>query len=140
MTAAAAEPDSNVLRFTSDEKRDTTRDVIPLQLGDSDEVYTAVRPKIATLLALGEVLVGNNVMAQAGALNSLITDIFDEPSAEALRARLADPEEDLDLDSPELTNMLEYLMGAWYERPPTQRSASRRSPARTGKRSTVRRR
>lgn len=125
----------------ADTDRDTTHDVVPFQLGDNPQVLVGKRPKLAILLDLVSLLMDDTKpMAQAAGLREFIDVVLDDESAKHLHARLSDPKDDLDLDSPGFTMMFQTLVGLWYQGPTGGPRGSSRSPARTGKRSTVRKR
>ena len=138
MTQTADGYDGEVLQFAgADEDRDRSNDHVPFQLAGDDTIYEARRPKIAVLLrcvkALGD---DQDELAQVAAFDDLLDRILEPESAAALRERLEDDDDDLDLDSPGIANMFQTLVGLWYGRPTGRRPASRRSPSRTGRRST----
>lgn len=142
MTVQPAYDASDVLQLPGgDTDRDTTHDVVPFQLGENPHVLVAHRPKLALLLDLvGVMTEDTNPVAQAASLQQFIDVVLEKESAAHLHKRLRDPADDLDLDSPGFTMMFQTLVGLWYQGPTGGRSASSRSPARTGKRSTVRKR
>lgn len=138
MSETDTEPE--VLQFAgAATDRDKTNDHVAFQLADDETVYHARRPKMAVLLRVVRVL-GDDTdeMAQAAAFDDLLERVLEPESAEALRNRLEDDDDDLDLDSPGIANMFQTLVGLWYGRPTGRQPASRRSPSRTGKRSTGR--
>lgn len=137
---APPEEEATVLQFAGAETdRDTTNDHVPFQLGEDPEVYHAKRPKMAVLLQVATALDDDtNPFAQATAFNDLIDKVLEPASADAIRARLEDEDDDLDLDSPGIENMFQTLVGLWYGTPTGKRPASRGSRPRTGRRSTVR--
>lgn len=132
--------EDDVLQFAgAEENRDKSNDHQPFRLAGDDTVYHARRPKSAILLklmaALGD---DNDGMAQVMAFDNLLGKILQPDSEKALRDRLEDEADDLDLDSPGIEQMFKALVGLWYGGPTGRPPASRRSPSRTGKRSTVR--
>lgn len=139
MTTETEEP--VVLQFAGAETdRDTTNDHVPFQLADDDTTtYHARRPKMAILLKVATALNDDSdPIKQAGSFHDLIGRVLEPESAEALHARLEDEDDDLDLDSPGIENMFKTLVGLWYGGPTGKPRASRSSPSRTGRRSTVR--
>lgn len=142
MTAEQITTDADPVRITAttNQRRDTTNDRIPLSLGDSDEVYLAVRPKAMVLLRIAQVLVDDtqDEMAQMAAFNHLLEKVLDADSHAALIARLEDEADPLDIDSPEVEEMFKFLVGLWYGRPTGSLAGRQRSSKATGKRSTVR--
>lgn len=146
MTAAAREPEeAEVLQFGgADTSRDKTNDHVRFYLGDEGEdptIYQARRPKMAVLLTMANALMDDgDPIKQAAAFDGLMAKILEPESEAALRARLEDPDDDLDLDSPNIETMFRTLVGLWYGRPTGKPAGSPRSPSRTGRRSTARRR
>jgi hypothetical protein len=134
------EDEGTVLQLAgADSDRDKTNDHVPFQLGDDETVYHGRRPKMAILLKVAAALDDDsNPMAQAMAFDRLIEKVLEPDSAAALRERLEDEDDDLDLDSPGIQSMFQTLMGLWYGGPTGKRPASRGSRPRTGRRSTVR--
>lgn len=132
--------EADVLQFAgADTSRDKTSDRQPFRLEGDDTVYTARRPKMAVLLRLVSLMSDDsNEFAQAAAFDSMLEKILEPDSAAALRARLEDDEDDLDLDSPGIANMFQTLLGLWYQRPTGPRRSSPRPSSRTTKRSTAR--
>lgn len=132
--------EADVLQFAgADEDRDKTNDQVPFRLAGDDTVYVGHRPKMAVLLEVLEALSDEaDQMAQALAFNRLMDKVLTPDSVTALRDRFADEDDELDLDSPGIEQMFKTLVGLWYGGPTGKAPASRRSPARTGKRSTVR--
>lgn len=123
----------------ANEDRDKTNDRVPFQLGDDDTVYHGKRPKMAVLLKVAAALDDeSSPFAQAQAFDRLIDKVLEPESVEALRERLENEDDELDLDSPGIENMFQTLMGLWYGGPTGKRPASRGSRPRTGRRSTVR--
>lgn len=111
-------------------------DVVLWQLDDDDTVLTARRPKMAVLLELVQGLESESQIEQVNVFDRFLDQVLDEDSAEHLRERFRDPEDDLDMDS--LDGPLQYLVGKWYNRPTGSRRAGAASPRRTGRASTVR--
>jgi hypothetical protein len=130
------EPDA--LRFGGEEERDKTGDHRPFVLVDADdepmtETLHAHRPKQWMLIKI----------AQADGQDQLdlfLDEVMDEESADYLRDRFDDPDDDLDVDH--LAPAIQGLVGLWYGRPTGKQpgSSGRRGNARSGRRSTVRRR
>jgi len=121
------------------EGRDKTNDLVPFRLGDDDTVYTARRPKMAVLLRVAATLDDDtNPLAQAASFEALLGKILTPDSAAAIRERLEDDDDDLDLDSPGIENLFQTMLGLWYGGPTTKRRGSAGSQSRTGRRSTVR--
>lgn len=126
------------LHFGGEEERDKTGDHRTFVLVDSEDqpmtdVLNAYRCKQWMLIKI----------AQAEGqeqLDLFLDEVMDEESADYLRDRFDDPDDDLDVDH--LAPAIEGLVGLWYGRP-TGRSAGssrRRGNPRSGRRSTVRRR
>lgn len=132
--------DVHVLPAGGDE-RDRSNDRPPFMLGEgSDVVLVGKRPKLSVLLKLMAVMSNDaDPLGQAAGLESFISKVLMPDSAEHVHGRLDDEDDDLDLDSPELILMFEYLVGLWYGGPTRSGAASRRSSSRTGQRSTGRR-
>lgn len=143
MSAEPTEYDpADVLQFAgANDDRDTSNDVQPFQLADNPTVLVGVRPKMAILLDLVEVMYDDSdQVRQAIALREFIDLVLDEPSAKHLHERLHDPDDKFDLDAPGFSNMFQTLVGLWYQGPTGGPRASSSSRGRTGKRSTVRKR
>lgn len=132
--------EADVLQFAgADDKRDKTSDRQPFRLAGDDTVYVGQRPKMAVLLNLAKAMADDtDQMAQAAAFDTMLEKVLDPESAAAMRDRLNDEDDDLDLDSPGIVNMFQTLLGLWYGRPTTRPAASRRPSSRTTKRSTGR--
>lgn len=120
--------------------RDRTNDVLALRLGDHPEVLTAHRPPLAVLLDLITAMDSGDTMAQAAAFNTLLDEVLAEESVAHVRARFADRDDDLDLDSPEVENLFKVLVGLWYEGPTRRPSGSSPSRGPAGRTSTGTRR
>lgn len=141
MSEQTPEPDMEPTRIGGGAStRNKVHDLYPFQLGDDDEVLIGTRPKMAVLLDLvGGMTDDTNPVAQAATFNEFIGEVLDEPSETYLRTRLADREDDLDLDHPDIEAMFKHLVGVWYGAHPSGgRRGSSTSSARTGKRSTAR--
>jgi DNA-binding protein len=132
--------EADVLQFAgADEDRDKTNDIVPFRLAGDDTVYVGQRPKMAVLLEVLSVLNDDtDEMAQAMAFGNLLEDVLQADSVTALRKRLTDRTDELDLDSPGIEQMFKTLVGLWYGGPTGKAPASRPSRARTGRGSTVR--
>jgi hypothetical protein len=133
----SAEPiDPAPVRFDAPARENRDGDVIPFYLGEDDTVLIARRPKMAALMNLAKGLESDNDLEKVRVFDEFLDTVLEPESAEYLRDRFDDPEDDLDLDA--LDKPLQYLVGRWYKRPTGSRPASQRSPRRTGKASTVR--
>jgi hypothetical protein len=127
------------LRFSGDEQRDKTGDERAFIIEDPDTgdaltpVLYAYRPKQWMLLKIGEA-------SGQEQIDLFLDEVMDGESADYLRARFEDPDDDFDVDS--LAETITGLLGLWYGRPTGRPSGSRgrRGNPRSGRRSTVRRR
>lgn len=108
----------------------------PFTIDSDPTILWATRPKQAILLKLARGLVGDNESAQVEVFDLFLDEVLDPESAEYLRGRLEDKDDKLDI--PHLMVPLQALVGLWYGRPTKSQAASRPSPRRTGKGSTVR--
>lgn len=130
------EPDA--LRFGGEEARDKTGDHRTFVLTDADDeamtdTLHAYRCKQWMLIKIMQAEGQDQV-------DLFMDEVMDEESAEYLRDRFDDPEDELDVDH--LAPAIEGLIGLWYGRPTGRQPGSsrqRRNP-RSGRRSTVRRR
>jgi hypothetical protein len=139
-----AAPAPLVIDTTDD--RDRSGDLIPFQLQAKDpdtgdmvthpDVLTARRPKMAIMLellaALGD---ETNEIRQALALDGLLDKVLVPDDVPLLRARLKDPDDDLDVLG--LVPILTTLVGRWYGGPTTKPSGSPRTQRSSGRRSTA---
>lgn len=132
--------EADVLQFAGgDDDRDTTNDRVPFRLGEHPDVLIGSRPKMAVLLDVMAALNDDSdEAAQALAFSELLEEVLEPDSVEAIRGRLRDRNDTLDLDSPGIQQMFKTLVGLWYEGPTGKGRGSRPSPARTGRRSTAR--
>jgi hypothetical protein len=126
------------LHFGGEEARDKTGDHRPFVLTDADdqpmtEVLHAYRCKQWMLIKIAQAEGQDQV-------DLFLDEVMDEESADYLRDRFDDPQDDLDVDA--LGPAIEGLVGLWYGRPTgkPRGSSTRRGNPRSGRRSTVRRR
>jgi hypothetical protein len=131
--------DPEPLRFAGEEERDKTGDHRAFIIEDPETgedltpILNAYRPKQWMLLKIGE--------AQGQEQIDLFMDeVMDPESADYLRDRFDDPDDDFDVDA--LAPTIQGLIGLWYGRPTGRSGGSQRQRgnARSGRRSTVRRR
>lgn len=126
------------LHFGGEEARDKTGDHRPFVLVDANddpmtEVLHAYRPKQWMLIKIAQAEAAEQV-------DLFMDEALDDETADYLRDRFDDAEDDLDVDH--LAPAIEGLIGLWYGRPTGRPSGSsrRRGNPRSGRRSTVRRR
>lgn len=126
------------LHFGGDEARDKTGDHRTFIITDADDnpltdVLHAYRCKQWMLIKIAQAEGQDQV-------DLFLDEVMDEESADYLRDRFDDAEDDLDVDH--LAPAIEGLVGLWYGRPTGRQSGSsrRRGNPRSGRRSTVRRR
>lgn len=137
----------------TDEEQAEQSDTFPFTLGrDTDDspagqpadprVFTARRPKMATMLRLGRMSDGIDLEtatlgSMVGVFDDLLDAILAKDDREYVRGRMDDPDSDWDLDM--LVPLLEVVREKWWPERPTGRSAASGGPQRKrGKRSTVR--
>lgn len=132
--------EADVLQLAgADTERDKTNDRVPFRLAGDDRVYVGSRPKMAVLLTLvSKMGDDSDEFKQAAAFDQMLEKVLEPESAAAIRARLNDEKDALDLDSPGIINMFQTLVGLWYGRPTGRPAASRRPSSRTTRRSTAR--
>jgi hypothetical protein len=126
------------LHFGGEEARDKTGDHRTFVLVDADdepltEVLHAYRCKQWMLIKIAQAEGQDQV-------DLFLDEVMAEESADYLRDRFDDAEDDLDVDH--LAPAIEGLVGLWYGRPTGRQpgSSRRRGNPRSGRRSTVRRR
>lgn len=123
-------------------KRDDTGAIVQFQWNDQPEVLTATRPKQGVLVGLARAHSNAEALGDEAALINVLYDFLDEvfeaDTAAHIRAQIESPEAEMDL--PDVEQIMQTLMGRWYGRPTTSRGGSSRSPSRTGRASTVRKR
>lgn len=112
---------------------------VPFRIGDDDRILVSYRPKYGSVMALLRLAESKDPAEQFKLVDVFMDVALDADSADYLRDRFEDPEDEWDYDV--LVPVIQRLTGVWF--PKSQRGSSpggRATPRRTGRGSTVRRR
>ena len=133
-----AEVDAGQFPFTLGRDTDGT----PGHPDPDPRVFTARKPKMATMLKLGRMVEGVELESavlrdMVGVFDDLLKAICGPDDRAYIDGKMADPESDWDLDM--LVPLLEVVKDKWWPSRPTGRSGGSRGPQRKrGRPSTVR--